>query len=137
MSDDDFIDCDRGTYYDIDGDLRLDVEESAQLDTIFDILSHRRRRYLLYYLTQSSNEVAELSQLVDAVRTFETADAATEDAPTEKSITVDLHHKHLPRLDATGVIEYDARQGTVRYDGKPALVEWLEHAQYKEFRRTV
>lgn len=111
--------------------------DSARLGTAFHVLSDRRRRYLLYRLVSTADGVAERSELVDAVRAFEMADGDTADVPTEEACGADLHHRQLPRLDEAGVIDYDARQGTVRYRGTPTLEEWLEHAHYSEVGRTL
>lgn len=80
----------------------------------------------------SCDDVAELAELVDAVRMFETDSSKPEEAPSKETVRTDLYHAQLPKLEDMGYIEFDDRQGTVRYEENPALEEWLEHAQYKE-----
>ena len=44
----------------------------------------------------------------------------------EATATVALHHKHLPKLSAAGIVEYDPDQGHVTYDGVPVSDQWLD-----------
>ena len=63
------------------------------LDAVFELLSGRRRRYVLYYLAVTDGR---------------------------KTVRIDLHHNHLPRL-----VENDARTETVRNWNRPAIFEWV------------
>lgn len=110
---------------------------SDQLDTVFSVLSDRRRRYILYYLSEISGKVAERSQLVETIRYCEGTHSESAGVPAEKEVVIDLHHNQFPRLEDAGIIEYDRRQGTVRYTERPAIEEWLDHAYYKETGRAV
>ena len=47
--------------------------------------------------------------------------------PTHDDLVTALEERHLSRLDAVGVVDYDPRSGTVRYRGQPTLEKWLEH----------
>jgi hypothetical protein len=47
--------------------------------------------------------------------------------PAHDELVATLEDRHLPRLDATGVVDYDGRSGTVRYWGQPTVEKWLEH----------
>ncbi|WP_458205625.1 DUF7344 domain-containing protein [Haladaptatus sp. NG-SE-30] len=50
-------------------------------------------------------------------------------------VKLELHHKHLPKLAAAGVIDYDRRDETVRYHGGKTLEDAvafaanIEHSQ--------
>lgn len=75
------------------------------------------------------------------VGTTET-DSSYDSAPIDQDtstyrhkLAVDLLHTHLPKLADAGVIDYDTRSGTIRYWVHPSLLEWLEHAEYKECDR--
>ena len=105
---------------------------TANLDTVFEILSNARRRYLLYYLFTMEGEVAEFDAAVNAVYKYGAAETGTDDHPTREDVKIELHHTHLPRLTDAGVIDYDRRQGTIRLTDSPTLEEWLEHARDKE-----
>lgn len=102
------------------------------LDTVFELLSDARRRYLLYYLYTINEDVAEFEAAVDGVYEYEAAGTDTGDHATRENIKIELHHNHLPRLANAGVVDYDRRHGTIRFTGNPALEEWVEHAHYKE-----
>lgn len=106
--------------------------QTAQLDTVFSILSDRRRRYLLYFLFEMSGRTAEFSQLVETIRYCEAGNSEVAEVPEEDDVVVDLHHNQFPRLEEAGIIEYGLRHGTVRYEESPVIEEWLEHAFYKE-----
>lgn len=106
---------------------------ASQFETMFSLLSSRRRRYLLYSLVDMEGSVVERSQLVAWLAAAEHGLDA--DDSLETQIETDLHHNQLPRLEAAGIVDYDPRQGTIRYDGLPFSAEWLEHACYRETGR--
>lgn len=112
--------------------LQIDGAEAGPLcaldggaNDLFGVLANERRRYVLSYLHDADDDVAELAELVDEVRTRE---AEREGGPngdggreTHRSdaVKIELHHTHLPKLAASGVLDYDARTETVRYRGRP------------------
>ncbi|MFC4988441.1 DUF7344 domain-containing protein [Saliphagus infecundisoli] len=104
------------------------VREAPSLDLVFDLLADRQRRYALYYLSEARDGVATVDDLVEHVSRLE--DGPGE--PGRASVRAALEHVHLPKLADAGVIEHDARSGTVRYWRQPSIEEWLEHARYKE-----
>lgn len=106
-------------------------EVTENLDTVFELLRHARRRYLLYYLFPMNGTVAEFEAAANAVYRYEAAGSDGDDS-SRKDVRIALHHSHLPHLADAGVIDYDRRHGTIRFTGSPALEEWVEHAQYKE-----
>ncbi|AEH38265.1 DUF7344 domain-containing protein [Halopiger xanaduensis] len=109
-----------------------DPATTNRLDELFSLLSNSRRRWLLYALATADGAVVERSQLVSWLADVEASGAAESNDALEGRIAHDLHHNQLPRLEAAGIVDYDPRQGTVRYDGLPFRTEWLEHAHYKE-----
>ncbi|WP_449289219.1 DUF7344 domain-containing protein [Natrarchaeobius chitinivorans] len=44
----------------------------------------------------------------------------------EETFQTETRHHHLPKLAKASVIEYDNRQGTVRYPGNPIVEQCLE-----------
>jgi hypothetical protein len=87
--------------------------DSKTIDEIFDLFSSDRRRHLWRYITDSDGEVFSFEELVDHLTIQgENEDRAVETCRT--SIEATLHHIDLPRLGDFGLIEYDARSGTVR-----------------------
>lgn len=93
------------------------------LDRVFEVLADRRRRLVLSYLVAEDADAATVGELLDYV-VARSGDTSTDrDADT---VRTQLHHNHLPKLDAAGVIDYDAGNGTVRYREKPFLEEYLD-----------
>lgn len=84
------------------------VEESRLSPaTISDLLSHRRRRYALYYLV-GCDYAASVDELVEQVAVWETETCAP-DVPDEvyERVHTDMYHVHLPKLAEAGAIDYD------------------------------
>jgi DNA-binding transcriptional ArsR family regulator len=86
-------------------------------DDLFDALSHARRRAVLSYLHDADDDVAAVSELVDRV----TRQEADRTGDRRETVAVALYHKHLPKLAAAELLDYDSRSGTVRYRGQSAL----------------
>lgn len=105
---------------------------TLDLDSVFGVLSDRRRRYALYALYRVEGGAMTIDRL--AVRVDEMESDGRSGAAERRSnrIADELRERHVPRLVAAGVVEYDERSETVRYRGRPALEEWLEHAEYRE-----
>lgn len=106
---------------------------TPDLDTIFGLLSDRRRRYTLYALYRVGGNAMTIDRLATRVNELE-ANAGIDDGRPEgiERTTEELRRHHLPKLDDAGIVEYDRRSDTVRYHAQPSLEEWLEHAEYKE-----
>ncbi|WP_435175134.1 DUF7344 domain-containing protein [Halorussus sp. AFM4] len=105
------------------------------LDTVFELLADRRRRYALYCLAAvGEDRVLDLDDVAARVAEWEReweASGDGEDAGDSDSgdrrerVRVDLHHNHLPRLADAGLVDYDARTGTVRNWEAPSLDRWV------------
>lgn len=91
--------------------------ESDTLDRgqIFEILSNDRRRYVIHYLKQQSDETTiQLREIVDQVAAWENGiDVSGLDSSDRKTVYTALKQTHLPRLDEFGVVEYDQQRGEV------------------------
>lgn len=132
MSDDGSTDRREVTNEDTGWIFSEDTVPSTRLDAIFATLAVRRRRYLLYCLTQDPTEVRELSELAADVTAVEEAAHESGESPKPGSVETDLHHTQLPKLAGVGHIDYDSRQGTVRYTGSPTLETWVDLARQME-----
>lgn len=116
--------------------------DQPSLDAVFELLADRRRRYALYYLAEVGEDRAlDVEDVAARVAEWErewdsaggAADStgdepgATDSAPTDRQerVRVDLHHNHLPRLADAGLVDYDARTGTVRNRAAPSLDRWV------------
>jgi hypothetical protein len=95
----------------------MEVKNSGQetLDAYCGILSNQRRQYLCAHLLQSGEDVYSLDELVERVLERERGqDSAPQLEKHQQRISIELHHRHLPKLADTGLIDYDARTHTVR-----------------------
>ncbi|MFC7079893.1 ArsR/SmtB family transcription factor [Halorussus caseinilyticus] len=92
-----------------------------RIDTVFRALAHPLRREVLGLLSRREDDVAELSELAELLRDVR-------EGRTDEQLRVALHHNHLPILREAGLIEYDARTGTVRYRASPPATELVSAA---------
>ncbi|WP_254280386.1 DUF7344 domain-containing protein [Haloarcula marina] len=80
-------------------------------DQTLSLLASARRRTVVAVLAEAADTTHTLDSLAARVAEREAVDGG-EDVPTHR-VTADLHHVHLPKLDAAGVLEYDSDQRTV------------------------
>ncbi|UIP01328.1 hypothetical protein Hbl1158_15560 (plasmid) [Halobaculum sp. CBA1158] len=83
-------------------------------DEVYDILSNARRRFVIYYL-RDRGEPVKLGELSDRVAAWEN-DVPVEELTDQqvKRVYVSLYQTHIPKLEDTGIVEYDADTGVVR-----------------------
>jgi len=83
-------------------------------DLVFEILSNTRRRMVLYYLREESGwvTVQELAGEIAAMENDIGVDELTRQQ--RKRVYVSLYQTHLPKLEETGIIEYDDDREEVR-----------------------
>lgn len=80
---------------------KMDGEEAP----LFDVLAHHRRRRVVAYVADRNGETT-----LDAV-----AEHLRDDCGDEcERVRVSLHHRHLPKLDDLGVLDYDDSANVVR-----------------------
>jgi len=94
--------------------------EQYSINTLFNLLSHPGRRYVLTYLLQSDGFVT-ISELVDYVTT-KTKASMTDDAFRHK-VTLELTHTHLPTLAEEGYIKYNMERQLIQSTEKTPAVE--------------
>lgn len=109
---------DNATARTIDGD-------STSLDLVFEILSDRWCRFVLYAVTTADDDVTTVDQLLEEVQALVDGDGHTPSKTLFK-------HQTLPKLSDVGIIEYDPRSETVRCWEVSSMREWLDHARYVE-----
>lgn len=83
------------------------------LDAILDILAHHRRRILLEYLWEQPGNDASFKEVTEHI--LLKVGQKQETKPNHNDIQIELQHQHLPKMEDTGVIEYDIRSQTIRY----------------------
>lgn len=88
-------------------------DQSLSRDETFEILSNHRRRFTLHHL-QQNGERADLGDLSEHVAAWENDIGVGEVSSTErKRVYTSLQQFHLPKMDETGIVEFDDREGTV------------------------
>ncbi len=98
---------------------------NLSLDTIFDILSHSYRRLILSSLSQSEDDLATVTDLVTVISKHESETETSMQRAQDDTVRVALQYNHLPKLDDTGVIEFDTRIETIRYWSHPEVEKYL------------
>lgn len=96
------------------------VDTNGTIDSIFHVLSHPGRRYILTYLRRSDGYVT-MTELVDYVMDRTTAHTA--DGNLRQRITVKLTHTHLPTLVEHGFVEYNMERQMIIPTEKTRLVD--------------
>lgn len=95
--------------------------DPAALDALFDGLSSTRRRRLLAAVADAESETVARDALVTTFMSRLHGEPASDETAAERErLTVRLHHQHLPKLEAAGLLEYDADQAAVRATDHPA-----------------
>lgn len=99
-------------------------EQRPPLDELLSLLSYRRRRDTLYYI--SDHETASLESLATSIAARE-ADIPAENvsADEREAVLIDLYHNHLPKLADQRLIEYDSRSGAIMWSSPPDNLEEL------------
>ena len=99
------------------------MESQLSQDTVFDILSNSRRRYVLYYLRQESGPI-QLTDLAEHVAAWENeTDIESMGEQERKRVYVSLYQTHIPKLADTGLVEYDKEAGTVALTEKRSTMD--------------
>lgn len=89
-----------------------------RVDEHFVLLSDRLRRDAVRYLIPRTGEWVDRERLADALSGRRTG-------RNRRSVDLQLHHVHLPRLEDGGVVDYDRDAGLVRYSGDERLERLL------------
>ncbi|WP_262177594.1 DUF7344 domain-containing protein [Haloarcula laminariae] len=97
-------------------------EAEVSLTERLELLASKRRRTVLELLAASGTAVHSLESLATAVTQAEQG----ADAQPARSVRLCLHHVHLPKLDAAGLVAYDPGCHVVEYTGSRAVEQLLE-----------
>lgn len=111
---------------DADDPLSFLIDGSVD-DAVFRALRERERRLVVYFLLD--RERTDLSELADVVTGWTAAGGpGTATSEDRARVRVALHHRHLPVLEAAGLLAYDVDAGTVALeplsDRVRSLLEW-------------
>jgi DNA-binding transcriptional ArsR family regulator len=92
------------------GSVKLSKKELLQL------LANPRRRYLLHRLTQSTHPF-ELQALARSIAAWEiNVSPTTVSAEHIERVRVSLYHKHIPKLEAAELIDFDEQSEMISLD---------------------
>lgn len=93
-----------------------------RLNSLFSALANRDRRQVLRIVTDRAPEPVSFDTLVTTVTAGKTGHSPVEltDEPRQRAALV-LHHTHLPKLTAAGLLEHDTDEDTVRLTDHPAF----------------
>lgn len=93
--------------------MEADSAVGDSVESPFELLSHRYRRYAVRVLDEHDCELA-LADLADETARRE-YDCPVTEIPAEKISTLylSLYHSHVPKLEDAGVVEYDQERDIV------------------------
>lgn len=88
-------------------------KDGRRVNSVYDCLSHPRRRYALHRLIEAGEPLA-LADLAADVAASET-DLKAGEVPTDtvENVHVSLHHVHVPKLAAASLVRYDTDRKVV------------------------
>jgi len=94
-------------------------------DTVFTLLSARRRREMLRILIQLGGETTVADLVVEVANREHGRES---NAAKRKAIYVSLHQTHIPKFAEAGILEHDVANRTIRLTG-----HWKQLYAYLEF----
>jgi hypothetical protein len=88
--------------------------DSVDHAELYDALSNRRRRFAIHYLKQRPEERVGMGDLSTQVAAWEHGlDPGEVSYDQRKTVHTALYQHHAPKLDETGLVDYDAERGEV------------------------
>lgn len=111
---------------------KTDESKGPSEDELFDVLSNRRRRYLIELLA-GGDESSDIGTMATRIAARENGiDVAAVTNEERKRVYTALQQSHLPKMDAAGIIEFDKQRGEI------TPLSGLEHTNsyLREMRRT-
>lgn len=95
-------------------------DKAPQVDRIFRILSESiRRELVVFFEMESESNTASIEDVIAYL---------DERMPhlDRRTIAISLKHRHIPKLEASGWIDYDDQTGTIRYEGHGSARDYLQ-----------
>lgn len=97
--------------------------DSLTQGEVYDLLSNARRRFVISYL-RDRDEPVELSELSRDVAAWENeTDVENLTDQQIKRVYVSLYQTHVPKLDESGILEYDQDTGQVALTSNVAVLD--------------
>jgi hypothetical protein len=104
------------------------TETTVSVDDLFDVLARPANRYVLTYLLQSEESVYS-HELVDYILERTEPPEGVSEREYRGQIDSRLQHASLPKLEDTGLIEYDERRQRIdETDETTAALPYLRFA---------
>lgn len=89
------------------------ISDGPSEDELFEILSNRRRRYVVHALDQAG-ETMEIGAVAERVAAWENdVDESDLSYDERKRVYTALQQSHLPKMDDVGIVEYDKHRGII------------------------
>lgn len=107
---------------------RGDAEADVGASTACDVLRHERRRALLEELIAAPTDRLQLDEVVEALAEGN-APPGDRSEPTRherERVAAGLIHRHLPRLEAAGLIEFEDAKEVISYRRSSRVETLLE-----------
>jgi len=112
-----------GEFRDPTGQQQYRADQSPSEETVFEVLSNGRRRFVFHYLKQEQRQVY-LRELAEHVAAWENDKSIKQLTSAEaKRVKTALHQHHLPMMDNNGFVGYDSTRETVTLDERVADLE--------------
>ncbi|WP_276257842.1 DUF7344 domain-containing protein [Haloglomus litoreum] len=87
-------------------------------DRILSAVANEHRRAILNSLDNAPGKALEYDALVDCVADrVRDEDAERASHEHRQRVRIALHHIHLPKLDAAGIVDYETEAGNVQFVG--------------------
>lgn len=120
-------------------DDETDSEErgyNLPLDEVFEILKNSRRRETLRYLQENGGETT-LSEVAEHIAALENDTTVRAISSTQrKRVYVGLYQCHLPKMDDTGVIDFEQNRGTIELGpNADQLYPYLDEPESREWHK--
>jgi hypothetical protein len=110
-------------------------DDSLSKDEIFELLKNRRRRDVLEYLLAVDRTVT-LSELAEHIAAWENdVDVQALNSSQRKRVYVALYQTHLPKMDQTGIVEYNQDRGRISLSENASVLETYLDRGYEETDR--
>lgn len=117
-----------------DPSVRMLIQRATgEWDDVLTALADVERRLVLDAVREADTPIDRAALAATVVDRFPPDDGP---ARPVDAVEGDLHHAHLPALEAAGLVTYDPDTGTVTYDGHPALRDALPTADAGGTRRS-
>lgn len=104
-------------------------DAAADYDVLFEILSNKRRRFMIHYLKQRPTEQIDMGELSTQVAAWEYSVGCDELTYDQRKAThTSLYQYHAPKLADAGLIDYDTTRGKVSLSETGRKVEFYTEA---------